>query len=471
MRSENITYRRLKKIKGQKDKKVVALMISVIVLIIVCLIIYVTTDVFKTPKMLFYKYLIQGNLSQVTEQSYDEFVEQLYEHDTYDITGTIKHHIEDPTIENTSVIDLADGIVTNYEIKIDEHDRYINLRSAYKGHNLINFELVDNDSKVGIKEKDFDNKYVMMDLSKLHETLEKLEIDATDINDISKFHRCEFFDISKEVRKNIASKYIKHVNELIPRRDYTKQKNVEIDIQDTTYKCNVYSLKVPGEELRTLYLRILKELKQDDVTLDLIIEKYNMADAYKKDITKEELIVELDRIINEVESRGPDLGELEINVYENNSRTLRTEIKKDKINNVDSICIDVLKDKNNATVLVKIIKDNEKSEILIAREKIDENVNEYKIIFTKGTTKFMLDMINEKHKGVEVHIPHFSEENSINISVAPKEKMDKAIKLIEEMYNHTIEKFSLVGFPKDALGEFILKRFTKIDSINYNVNG
>lgn len=470
MRSEDITYKRLKKIKGQRDKKLVALMISIIVLIIVCLIVYATTDVFKTPKMLFYKYLIEGNLSQVTEQTYDEFVEQLYEHDTYDITGTIKHHLEDPTIENDSIIDLADGIVTNYEIKVDEHNRYINLKSAYKGHNLINFEVVDNDSKIGIKEKDFDNNYVMMDLSRLHETLEKLEIDATDINDVSKFHRCEFFDISKEARKNIASKYIKHINELIPRKDYTKQKNVEIDIQNKTYKCNVYTLKITGEELRTLYLRMLKELKEDDLTLDLIIEKYNMADAYKKDITKEKLIEGLDKIINEVESRGPDLGDLEINVYENNSKTLRTEIKKDKITNVDSICIDVLKDKNNATVLVNINKDNEESEILIAREKIDENVNEYKVIYIKGTTKFILEMMNETHKGVEVHIPHFNEENAINISEAPKEKMDKAIKLIEAMYNHTMEKFSLIGFPKEVLGEFILKRFTKIDAINYNVN-
>ena len=468
MKSETITYNRLKKLKTKKDKKVVALMISIIVLIIVCLTIYATTDVFKTPKMLFYKYLIQGNLSQVTDQSYDEFVEQLYAHDTYDVSGTIKHHIEDPSIEDKSIIDLADGIVTNYEIRVDEHDRYVNLRSTYKDKEIINFELVDNDSKIGIKEKDFNTNYVMMDLSKLDETLEKLGINATDINDINKVHPCEIFDISKDVRKDIASKYIKHINTIIPRNDYTKKKNVEIEIQNKTYKCNVYTLKITGEELRTLYLRILEELKQDDLTLDLIVEKYNLLDTYKKDITKEEIRAVLDDLINKTEARGPDFGELEINIYENNSKTLRTEIKKDKINNTDTICIDVLKDKTNATVLVNINKDNKESEILIAREKLDEDEEKYKIIFTKENTKFILDMINETHKGVEVNIPHFNENNSINISEAPEDKIDRAIQLIEEMYNHTVDRFSVVGFPKEALQEFVRERVSKIEIGNEN---
>lgn len=455
MWNENITYKKIKRLKSKKSKQVIALRISIVVLLLLLGVIYFTTDLFKSPKTLFYKYLIVSNLNQISTQSYDDFVEELYEHDTYDITAYIQHSIKDTTIEDTSTIDLANGITTNLEIKVDEHDTYLHLKAAYENEELFNFEAIDNDSMVGAKGKNLQDKYMVVDLGKLSETLEKLGLDSTGIGDIEQFHRCEFLDISKENRETILKTYMKYIDDVIPKSNYSVEKNVEIDVNDKTYKCNAYTLKLTDEQIQAIYLGMLNELREDDLTLGLIVEKYNMVNLYKTDITKEMIVADIDRIISEADSKVPGTGRIEITVYENNSRTIRTEINKITDEETDSVCIDVTKLKDGATVFIKNNIDNTETDLLIARQQIDEYKNQYKFVYTKNAKEIQFNVTSEVHKGVDVNIPHFSKENSINLTEADEENIDKVKKEFEKLYNNGKNKFEEIGLPKGLMKELI----------------
>ncbi len=442
-----------------KSKNVKILLLLTIILLLLFGIVYATTDIFKSPRTLFYKYLISGNASNITDKDYDEFLNDINEQKPYEVLGDITCKFEDKKVTNNLASGILENIKFNYNIQIDNKNknRYANVKANYNNNQVLNLELANNDMTIGIKEEDLQDKYISIDLSKLKETLEKLGMDTTEVYNASSYDIYNLYYISKEDRKTIYNTYKKILYTQIPTKDYSVKNNVEIEVNGNKYKCNAYTLKVTDEELNTLYIKMLEELKNDELMLNLIVEKYNMANLYEKDITKEELLRKIQKKIDELSLEGPKYETIEITVYENNSKTIRTEIINDK----DSICVDTTKTKNNLLVLIKRNVDNTKDEILLSSEDKSENEKEYKIIYTQGSIKFKTN-ITSKISNVQSNIMRLNNDNSNNISEMTEEEIKNFNdELMNNVNSFIIKKLNGIGISNEILQLFNIEEDNK----------
>ena len=266
-----------------KKNKVKALIILVILLIILFGIVCAVTDIFRSPKTLFYKYLINGNIDNITDKTYDDFLEEIQDESSYEISGNI--NIQSQLDTSTNKINMGYSILTD-----ENQNKYINLKENSNDENSLNIEFVQNNTLFGIKEKNIYDKYISFDLSKAKETLEKINLDSSQVEDASAYEKYLLYYISKEDRKTILNTYKDIIYKNIPDRKYSVEKNVNIDVNGNSYKCNAYKLRLTSEEYSKVYTELLEELKNDELTLNLIVEKYNMANLNKKDITKQDLL-------------------------------------------------------------------------------------------------------------------------------------------------------------------------------------
>lgn len=442
-----------------KSKNVKILLLLTIILLLLFGIVYATTDIFKSPRTLFYKYLISGNVSNITEKDYDEFLNNINEQKPYEVLGDITFKYEDKKITNNFASAILENMKFNYNMQIDNKNknRYVNIKANYNNNQVLNLELANNDMTIGIKEEDLQDKYISIDLSKLKETLEKLGIDTTEVYNASSYDMYNLYYISKEDRKTIYTTYKKILYTQIPTKDYSVKKNVEIEVNGNKYKCNAYTLKVTDEELNVLYRKMLEELKNDELTLNLIVEKYNMANMCEKDITKEELIRKIEKKIDELSLEGPKYETTAITVYENNSKTIRTEI----INGEDIICVDSTKTKDNTLVLIKTNIDNTKDEILLSSEDKSENEKEYKIIYTQGSIKFKVN-ITSKISNMQSNIMKLNKDNSNNISEMTEEEIKRFNdEFMNSVNSFILKKLNIIGISNEMLQLFNIEEDNK----------
>ena len=137
-----------------KSKNVKILLLLTIILLLLFGIVYATTDIFKSPRTLFYKYLISGNVSNITEKDYDEFLNNINEQKPYEVLGDITFKYEDKKITNNFASAILENMKFNYNMQIDNKNknRYVNIKANYNNNQVLNLELANNDMTIGIKE-------------------------------------------------------------------------------------------------------------------------------------------------------------------------------------------------------------------------------------------------------------------------------------------------------------------------------
>lgn len=392
-----------------KNTKLKVLIILVILLIILFGILCAVTDIFRSPKTLFYKYLINGNIKNITDKNYDDFLAEIQDQSSYEISGNMNIKAESNANVNQFNMD--------YNILTDENkNKYINLKENSNDENSLNIELVQNNTVFGIKEKNIYDKYVSIDLSKAKETLEKMNLDSSEIGDAINYEKYLLYYISKEDRETIIDTYKNVIYKNIPDKKYSVEKNVNIDVNGNTYKCKAYKLKLTNEEYNNICTKLLEELKNDELTLNLIVEKYNMANFNIKDITKQELLKNIQKKQDMLNNSIDNTSDLEIVVYVSNAKTIRTEIIQDD----GSIVIDATRTKKQLTTLVKVNKDSKKYEILGNFNKISDNNIESKIIYVQNNFSIKID-INTQISKAQTNIIQLNEKNSENISEKTEE--------------------------------------------------
>lgn len=440
-----------------KNIKVKILLMLIFILLILLTIVYFMTDVFKSPRTLFYKYLIDGNISNVTNMDYDEFLENIKSPKDYSNSGKVKIKIDssDNNIGMSNQFDL-DYL---HEMDASNQNQYINLKGNYASKELINLEVLINQSKIGIKEKDFNDKYIAIDVSKLDETLSKYGITSENINNIkTDYNLYNLLYISKEDRNTIINNYKEVLYKDIYKKNYSVKRNVMIDVNGNEYKCNSYKLNLTGEEATNLYIDLLEKLKSDDLTINLIVERYNMIESEK--ISKEKLLNSIQKEIDKLSLKTTYEGDIAITVYENNSRTIRTEISKDN----NTICIDTTRANNDLTMLIKNDIDNSKSELLINVENASEGEKNYKIIQTKGKDKIKIDISNKMDTKLEKAIQTLDKDNSYNVSEMNSEETEKFnVEMQDSLNKFILNKANLLGIPSNLF-------MNENDYINNEVN-
>lgn len=337
---------------------IVSAIVIIAVAIIIGLILFLTTDMFKGNQEMFFKYAIQN--SEILEiignnNNYSEALGQ----SKYTTNGEITFNLisNDPEIANQTI--PARNFKVSYTAKTDNISKRASSETTikYLTRDLFTLKYIKNDDTYAIKSDEVINKYLAFENNNLKELVKKFGVeDVTSVPDkIENIDFKELLYISEQDKETILQKYVQVINSQIPKTAYTKRKNVNITVKDNQVTANAYTMKLTSEQVTNLKRSILETLINDDFTLDILLSKANMLSM---NIDVNTLKTNIQEIINNLEESSNN-GDVQITVYESNKELVRTEYSDSNGN----ITIDFTKSGNAKAILItndyEIVKENE----------------------------------------------------------------------------------------------------------------
>lgn len=286
-----------------KNKKLLIIPIILIILLVlgagVSAILYFQTDLFKSPKQLFFKYLGES-VKFDKDFDYDKTLAEYKEkaEKSYTATGEITASLNYDELENelsnpssssnnksmqtmmSTVKDTLDKTKIQYsEESIPTKQKYhMNIKPLYNDIEITNLELLASGDNYGVKCTDLYDKYVYIENNNLKAFASKFGINSELIPDkFTKTDPYELLYVAPETRKQISEKYTELLDEKLTKDMFTKQKNVSTSVNGENVEATSYTLTLNGEQTYDILLSFLQTLKEDDLSLDLIIQKMEQA--------------------------------------------------------------------------------------------------------------------------------------------------------------------------------------------------
>ena len=353
----------------KSKKKIIAIIISLIVVIAggIFAYLYFFTDMFKTPEELFYQYI--GKAAQAESQyDYQDMLEELKNAQTKSYVGksTVGLEINSKgtsysTRSQQAVYDEVNKVKLNLEEKSapSQNKFAYNIGIDYDNKNIAQLELVKNNDLYGVKSDFLDDKYIAVENNNLKALAEKFGLPSTYIPD-----KIEFLDIyellyiSKEDQDKIVNTYKDIIRSNISSDKFKKVENVVQKVNNEDKNTTVYALGITEKEFLNVIIKVLETAKQDDTTLNLIVDKVNtylegnlatqaynytsyslsptMSSLYgnsnKLELTKEDLVDGIEELIDDLNDEiryADEKSVTEIAVYVADGKTVRIEFRAD----------------------------------------------------------------------------------------------------------------------------------------------
>lgn len=431
----------------RKKKKTVIILIIVILILILGVsgvLLYLNTDMFKSNAILFGKYI--GQNAQNMKEMYnifepDEYANKLKENKYINETEIKVNYTENmgTSSENTK------NAINNLKLTIDgQTDRkngynYQNVNLLNNEDNVVQIEYTQRDNTYGIRFSDLFNQYILVDNSNLKELFEKMDYSEQEVNEVSDEiqvnEEIDSIKFSEEELETLSQKYLGIIGSGFSKDNFSKKSNQVIKINNKDVNTNVYILKMTKEQLNDTYIKILEELKQDDIILsklDKIQEigkLYTTLNSVKENSLKEEFVEEIEDKIEEINSNNIGQDETRVEVYENNKATIRTSI----ITNEYRTNYDWLQEENNkyAQISMEDTTTDEENKQSITIKKENENI---KIEFEEKSEENAKTISFEENKKVNGE----KQEKSVKIKY---EDSNNKVELNAEQKNSIVEKF------------------------------
>ncbi len=471
-----------------RKKRRMIIIISVVIILLIFLmaflLLYINTDLFKSNKTLFMKYL--GKNTENIEGMYNAISTKTdYENSLEQNKYTVNTRISVNNTENIGTTqENTDNVINQLEIvadgQVDKANQYnyqkINL---YKGEdNLLELECGRNSNTYGIKFSDLFQQFLLVDNSNLQDFFSKLGYSEEQIanipNEITyESLSIEQLKISDDEKEILSNRYIGIIENNINTQNFSKEQNQSIEIDGKAVQVNAYIVTLTKEQLNNLYLTILEQLKNDEIILgklDKLQNIVNIVNQISQNNTQQEnvqdirdlFIDKIDTTINQINQNNIGNDETKIIIYENMKNTVRTSIQtleyeinldflstsqedfiqyeKNNLNESNGQKISLKKTNNNIETIIEKTEGENVSTITLRQNKeINENNN---------MTKNMIAQYEDSDNRVELSINQqielvnefeeqivLEEENSINIDKLDQGNLQALITTVQEGIN------------------------------------
>lgn len=393
-----------------KNKKI--LIIIPIILIILVLIgagafafIYIQTDMFKFPKQLFFKYAGKSFEGIVDSNYYDEFLAnyKTLSEKSYKSNGEISVEVHTDISDIKDVAEQINNGKINYNMSSIPKDEkyYMELHPTYNNQEITKLQGLAVKDNYGLKCTELYDKYVYVENNNLKSLAKKFGIAEYLVPErIAKTDVYDLLYIDKDTRKKIHDTYFNILYKKLDKKNFTKGKNNEITVNGETLKTNSYSLELTQAESSDIVVALLETLKNDDTTLDLIVEKWEKANVqeafdyrinflkalmyinedasnylsdikFDKEFLKRRIQDEIDQLNNQKQNYS-DENRIKLTVYSYNGNTVQLKSQVTKNSEIiETIDIQFTRNKNGHNI-ISLIYNNE-SIIKIDYTKIKEN--------------------------------------------------------------------------------------------------
>lgn len=328
-----------------RKKRITLIILTIVLLIciltIALILLYFMTDIFQSNKMLFTKYM--GQNAQNIEETLKTFTEEEYNSKLKESKHTDKTQIKLNYTENIGTsLENTKNSINRLKLNIDGQSdfeneyNYKNITLMDQDNTVMQIEYIQKDNKYGIRFTNLIKQFILVENSGLRNLAQKFGYSETDINNIPDEIELENenykITFSDEEKSALGNKYLNLIENDFSEDRFIKEKDQTIKINNENFNVNKYTLKINKEELNNTYIKILEELKQDEIILSKIvslqenINKFMPANNSEENI-KKQFIDFLNKEIEKLNKTTIKQDEKEINVYEYNGNTIRTEIK------------------------------------------------------------------------------------------------------------------------------------------------
>ena len=410
-----------------RKKRITILVISIVLAVLAIVgtitFLYLKTDAFKSNETLFAKYFMQSfNTIDIIKNNDALGIDNTLNANKYtselkgkiEYTKNVETNSED---KNSSINQIGLNVKSNID-KSNEYE-YKNVTISSDNENYIGLEYLKSQSNYGIRLKNINQFASNNDeqnqlLTELG--LGKLNIIISDI-DINSI--CNFSDQEKQ---NLIDTYTKIVTSNVSKDKYYSQRNTLITVNNQDVNTNAYYIKMTVEEYNNLYIKILEQLKTDEIILSRIdtIEKTikeNYPDYTSEDKLRNKFINNIEDKIKDIQNNNIGSDEVKIIVYENKGTTVRVAIEKttEKIlldlYGGTSVKLDISKIGYETTEKVftieKTTQSNEQKALIeYENKKNDEILNSLKLEYNqtlendKITKNTEIAITKDKYKGI-----------------------------------------------------------------------
>ena len=319
-----------------QDNKIKIIIIILIVLIFLVgiggTVLYFTTDMLKSSKILFQKYIAQDmqNIVDVFEVSKEEQnIDLLRKSDYKEATNATLKYLEKENDEQEVYTIKEEGIN-----KAQENSSYRNISMSYGDNVLMSVDLLSQNNTYGFRLANLVQQFVSVQNATVPYFVSSMGLDGSIFQETLKgVDVAGLLDFSDEEVEQLTNTYMSVVLKDLDKAHYSSKRNSIITLNNKeSVTTNAYTLTITKNELDKLYKKLLNQAINDNIILakldsiDSKIKEAGFKEAEGKSL-KEEYISNLKEIVDGLEYQGEDSRKISVTVYEQKGRTVRTLIK------------------------------------------------------------------------------------------------------------------------------------------------
>lgn len=319
-----------------QDNKIKIIIIILIVLIFLVgiggTVLYFTTDMLKSSKILFQKYIAQDmqNIVDVFEVSKEEQnIDLLRKSDYKEATNATLKYLEKENDEQEVYTIKEEGIN-----KAQENSSYRNISMLYGDNVLMSVDLLSQNNTYGFRLANLVQQFVSVQNATVPYFVSSMGLDGSIFQETLKgVDVAGLLDFSDEEVAQLTNTYMGLVLKDLDKAHYSSKRNSIITLNNKeSVTTNAYTLTITKNELDKLYKKLLNQAINDNIILakldsiDSKIKEAGFKEAEGKSL-KEQYISNLKEIVDGLEYQGEDSRKISVTVYEQKGRTVRTLIK------------------------------------------------------------------------------------------------------------------------------------------------
>lgn len=396
---------------GLKKKNKVILIVIILMLILIIITgfayTYFATDLFKSNKELFFKYVTQlgDKNSGFIDTKIGEYFEKR-KNTPYTNDGTFAMEV---TPENKTINDFNISFSGKTDNQASSMEQEISINYSSEVAFPINYRKIE--ETMGIQTKYISNKYVAVETDKLgNGTLSDLSAISDLTKQVEKIEKLTQMSFDEE-------KYIDIINTQLQDSQFEK-------VEENNSKG--YKLTITEQQIKNIIIQLLETLKSDQATLDKINE-YSESSITSNTI---------DNYIKDVEKNSASEDEkYEFTIFEENKNVNKLVLKTSEI----EIQVEKKKEENALNYSISLAEPEEEDGTiavisanytgLSSMEEINEN---YKFELQQSNMMYKYNFNNKINFTNSVSIEELSDENAMILNKYPEEQVSNFLKQVEE---------------------------------------
>lgn len=250
----------------KKNTKILLILIIIIVIIILAGvgILVFATDIFKSDKEMFFKYM--ADIGDSKKGFIDDGLKQYFEkknntpyNDEGEFSVNISSDNEQKKFENVNNFNISfSGQVDTANSKAAQN---ISLNYSNDVKFPINYKQIEN--KIGLQTKYVGSKFVAIEAEKLNKFSEDLDDVESYGEMVDKLQKMEKVELTEDEKSHIKDTYITVINQQLEKDKFSKVKESDM---------SGYKLSLTGTDLQNVLVKLLETLKNDQTTVDKLNE-------------------------------------------------------------------------------------------------------------------------------------------------------------------------------------------------------